>query len=87
MYVGIYLAQNYEVIIMNIQSLYNEFQSTWQNIYWILSTRLCRVVPLKHAVLHLTLAVDYIKILGSQSWWTNSALGKDKEVYRWRQKG
>jgi len=27
-YVGIYLAQNYEVIIMNIQSLYNEFQST-----------------------------------------------------------
>jgi len=87
MYVGIYLAQNYEVIIMNIQSLYNEFQSTWQNIYWILSTRLWPVVPLKHAVLHLNLAVDYIHILGSQSWWTSSDLGKDKEVCRWTQKG
>ena len=87
MYVGIYLAQNYEVIIMNIQSLYNEFQSTWQNIYWILSTRLCPVVSLKLAVLHLNLAVDYIHILGSQSWWTSSALGKDKEVCRSTQKG
>jgi hypothetical protein len=32
-----------------------------------LALRLCPVVSLKHAVLHLNLAMDYIHILGSQS--------------------